>query len=1019
MLSRLGGLFGSLFARNAVAAAPVPPTSDRIASDLFNGPYRGPLDLDNWGCETAEMRRAYRTYHARVPEAAAAMEGLVEAVACLDPSCVAADKASPLDRRAAEFLHWAIAHSERGWDGLIRDTLLPALVDGWSVLEVKLGPAEGDRRWAGLSQLVHARSLDTEHVRLEIDEFRNVQSVVNTVRGLTYHDPATCVLFTNEPLFHNPFGRAALRRAHRAIYLIDRAYELWYTALKVYGAPAVVMKYKNPQTRASLEAAAENLRAGGWATMTTDDVMDVVNLASAAAFDAFEKKVNKLREAIFLAIRGAYLPFMQGNSGGGGEARGSAGESRHAGSDPKEMLLAKAVARVLARSVGRIVTEWNFGPLCGWPSIRLGGTSWVETKQQLEVGKLGQEMGASLSLDHLHEVMQWPPATGPDDVLKPPQPGGGMPGLGGPPGLPPGDPGSPPMPGGPSPVPTQPSPDPAAPAPVAFSQDFADFALRTFADFAHGNGLVLKEVTDKNGHRVHRLVRPDQDPAPSSPPAAAPSPSSPGGAGVVGRAREHLAAAVEARLSALEASGFGGRVAGTSARWLGRRLRDAHHVLMYGMSKTQAVVIEAARGRGWSDRAVTALSYTMSVGDFFGGYAGAIPGAAAGGAVAGPAGAVAGAKAGMFLPTVSLAALVGMGVTDPVGTWAAARRVMAGKAGTATHADVPVAVSLGGLLHAAGDPDWAAALVLAGLAAGQPLIGAVDAARVVMAEHPTPPAAGDVDALAELGLTDDFSDPDVGHRPPHPGNVWDPSRRRYVNPEKGKGGGGDRGGPTDPPPPTVPPPPPPAPRPVQAPAPSKHLRAARGLTDVARRRRVIKAVRNEAELAAAIGGYNLQDSEPADVMRVGGPGSKPTAFADPGQMRAYLRDRARLVSRLKGLRSGKVKPGRFDAPDAADQLEAFLTRDEPLHFIEVKTLLTSATGAVRMSSKARARKERWAEKYGAVFSVVGIDDRRGRKASGHRVHVAPGELGGTTHLASMRKAGTMADVLTHVHGAPS
>jgi hypothetical protein len=44
-----------------------------------------------------------------------------------------------------------------------------------------------------------------------------------------------------------------------------------------------------------------------------------------------------------------------------------------------------------------------------------------------------------------------------------------------------------------------------------------------------------------------------------------------------------------------------------------------------------------------------------------------------------------------------------------------------------------------------------------------------------------------------------------------------------------------------------------------------------------------------------------------------------------------------------------------------------------------------------------------------LFHTVAIDDRRGRKHSGHRVHFSPG-LDKTTKLANMHKLASMADV---------
>jgi hypothetical protein len=86
----------------------------------------------------------------------------------------------------------------------------------------------------------------------------------------------------------------------------------------------------------------------------------------------------------------------------------------------------------------------------------------------------------------------------------------------------------------------------------------------------------------------------------------------------------------------------------------------------------------------------------------------------------------------------------------------------------------------------------------------------------------------------------------------------------------------------------------------------------------------------------------------------------------------------------------------------------------PFEAIEVKTLLVSARHSVHMSREARARKERWSAKYAAGFHVVALDRRKGRKHSGHEVHLARGELSGTHHLRDMEKVSDLAGVLDRI-----
>jgi hypothetical protein len=190
---------------------------------------------------------------------------------------------------------------------------------------------------------------------------------------------------------------------------------------------------------------------------------------------------------------------------------------------------------------------------------------------------------------------------------------------------------------------------------------------------------------------------------------------------------------------------------------------------------------------------------------------------------------------------------------------------------------------------------------------------------------------------------------------------------------------------------------------VKARAPSKQLKAATKYRDAARRRRVIKAVRNEGELATAIQGHNLPDSEPADVVHILDATGKPVT--DPEAVKYALKVREAAV---KALKLPNLHPRQREA------YEHVLA--QPAHFFEVKTLLTTAKDEVHMSKAAMKRKERWMSKYGITFHTVALDDRKGKKHSGHRVYVIPNAFGSTVKLADMQKADSLAAVMDHATG---
>jgi len=407
---------------------PTDPTDfrrDQIPAEVWPLPFRGPLDLDDYGCETPEMRRAYREVYRRHPDVQAAIEGKVAAVACLDVSVLPKNKDNPGDQEAAQFVKDAVDVSSRGWEGLIEDVARPAFIDGFSVGDIVL-QEDGDR-W----KLKHVRSVDTTYIRFQLDEFRNITAITSLRRGMQSFDPQKVLIFTHKPLFANPFGQADMRAAYKTALMIEDTYLLWQTTIKVFGAPVAMGKYGRNETKASLETALKMLRAGGYLALPQDSDVEILNMAAAANFAAFERKIDKLRERLFLAVRGAYLPFMQG-TGQGGETRGNADTSKHAGSDPREELITKAIARCLTMQLIPHLVLPNFGPAVGLPRIVIGGVDWAETKAQLEVAKIVvNDLHLPISKKHVYEISQFPPPSDPEDELGPPE----QPAPFGPPGV--------------------------------------------------------------------------------------------------------------------------------------------------------------------------------------------------------------------------------------------------------------------------------------------------------------------------------------------------------------------------------------------------------------------------------------------------------------------------------------------------------------------------------------------------------------------------------------------------------
>jgi hypothetical protein len=134
-------------------------THDRAVAQIYGGPYQGPLDLDRYGGETAQQRRAYRDEHSSSPVFRAAINGQRDDIAVLEPSIVSGNKKNPVANDAAEFAKWTIAAATGGWPNLINNVYIHASLDGYSVLELK----QREQRWNGVPKwgFAYARPLDT------------------------------------------------------------------------------------------------------------------------------------------------------------------------------------------------------------------------------------------------------------------------------------------------------------------------------------------------------------------------------------------------------------------------------------------------------------------------------------------------------------------------------------------------------------------------------------------------------------------------------------------------------------------------------------------------------------------------------------------------------------------------------------------------------------------------------------------------------------------------------------------
>jgi hypothetical protein len=188
----------------------------------------------------------------------------------------------------------------------------------------------------------------------------------------------------------------------------------------------------------------------------------------------------------------------------------------------------------------------------------------------------------------------------------------------------------------------------------------------------------------------------------------------------------------------------------------------------------------------------------------------------------------------------------------------------------------------------------------------------------------------------------------------------------------------------------------------------KKLAPAAKKKDVAKSRRIKKAHKIELEFSDAVEGANLPDSEPADVVHAHvGYGKDTKKVTDPKAVKGMLAQRARAVKVIQGDWSDE----RFATENLTDERKAQYvewaekTLGQPIHFFEVKTLQKASQNRVRNTAKALERKMDWEQRYFVFFHTVIVDERKGKKNSGHRVYVAPYTAKKTVRLDECEKAG--------------
>ncbi len=379
--------------------------------------------LDNFSNETGDMRTAYRKMLIAEPAVKAALLSKVLAVAALDVTVQPASK-NPRDQQIGDFVSYALDRSKGGTRKLVSSVLIPGLMDGYSICE-KVWTRETRGPWKGLIRLKGVKSKDTARLYMEGDDFRNVTAVVDYFSSRTYH-PGNFVLWQHMPLFENPLGNSDFRAAYRPYWLMQTAWQLRAIAMERFGLPVLKGTYiEGSSQKASLETALQLLRGQSWFTIPEGAKVEAMELATRGTAD-FESAIADLRKEIYLAICGAFLFALEGNT-----PHGAGDTSIH--QDTAELLqwaLAAEIADLINDQLIPDLVDLNFED-ADYPRASLGAVNVGELKLEMDIDTGLSKLGLPLSRSELYEKYHRTPPADPADTLTPPAPGGaaGQPGI--------------------------------------------------------------------------------------------------------------------------------------------------------------------------------------------------------------------------------------------------------------------------------------------------------------------------------------------------------------------------------------------------------------------------------------------------------------------------------------------------------------------------------------------------------------------------------------------------------------
>ncbi len=392
--------------------AELPFLHEQIRAYNSGVPIRA-MRLDNFSCETVEMREGYRRALLAEPAIKAALVGKIAAVQALGLQ-VKPYEDTPFDQNVAAFVKQSLETCRGGVPALVDSILTPGLTDGFSVGE-KVWKREHRGRWKDKIGLMQLKSKDSRYIQFELDPYRNITGVIS-LRGNsgTQFPPSDFVIFSHMSLFESPFGTSDLRAAYRAAEMIPAILNLRMIFLDKYAGPFLLAKVNDPALVAEMKEAMSQARSGGFWVGSPQDEVEAIELSMKGTGE-FLDALKDLREEIATGISGAFLHMMNGD-GGSGQRGNSAVQQDTV--DLFIWLLAVKVAACINEQLVPDLVDLNFGSGCGLPVVSLEAPNPEHIVAELQIDEMLHAMNVPLSVSELYERSGRRPPKDPADTLK-------------------------------------------------------------------------------------------------------------------------------------------------------------------------------------------------------------------------------------------------------------------------------------------------------------------------------------------------------------------------------------------------------------------------------------------------------------------------------------------------------------------------------------------------------------------------------------------------------------------------